>query len=91
MEELSILLNLAKNNRSSYQSKQIQIQKKSKQETSATILAYDGATTRYQVMDKEGNWYLARAITNSAALAIGDQVSLSLLQGGVPVIDAMPR
>ncbi|AFZ28203.1 hypothetical protein Cylst_6405 (plasmid) [Cylindrospermum stagnale PCC 7417] len=93
MDELSILRRLAGTNRTLYRSTQVKIQRdqKSAQEANVTILGYDATTGRYQVQDKLGNIILARAISNSAALAIGSQVSLCISQCGIPTIDATPR
>ncbi len=93
MNEISLLQNLAIGNRVSYQAKQVQSQKTSDriQENSVKILGYDASTGHYKVQNVSGQIFSARAISNSAALSKGTQVSLVTPVGGIPIIDAMPR
>lgn len=80
-------------NRTAYQARQVQVQKRSDrtQEQSAKIVNYDPSTGYYKVINTSGQTFLAKAISNSGALSKGAQVSLVIPVGGVPIIDAMPR
>ncbi|MFK0731419.1 MAG: hypothetical protein ACFKPT_02580 [Gloeotrichia echinulata GP01] len=92
MNEISLLQSLSLVNRSAYQSRQLQAQKKSDRtlENSVKILNYDADIGNYRVKNTAGKIFSARAISNGV-FAIGDQVSLVAPIGGIPIIDAMSR
>ncbi|MEH1976079.1 MAG: hypothetical protein V7L02_23270 [Nostoc sp.] len=92
MNEVSLLLSLSQINRTAYQLRQVEVQKRSDrvQENSVKILNYDSLTGNYNVKNTAGQIFSARAISNGV-FAIGDQVSLVTPIGGIPIIDAMPR
>lgn len=92
MNEISLLQSLSLVNRAAYQNRQVQAQKISdrSQELSVKILGYDADTGNYRVKDTTGKITFSRAISNSAALSKGNQVSLVSPIGGIPIIDAMP-
>lgn len=93
MNEISLLAEASRLNRSSYSSRLCQIQKASdrKQEQTAIILGYEPSSGNYSVQDATGRVHIARAISNSSAICLGASVSLvTPAVGGIPIIDAMP-
>jgi hypothetical protein len=91
-EAIKILEKISQQNWVNFNQGQIDLQKRKdrEQESIATIIKYDSSTGKYRVKDRNGNYHLATAICNSAALCIGNTCSLSITANGIPIIDGMP-